>query len=437
MGSKSKMPAARLTDVDTGHPPSPPTPVITGSANVLINSLPAARKGDMLVPHHPGIRTISEGSASVKINGMEAARITDSINCGGVLITGSANVLIGDNPVLVKPTPVKRLNIQFPNGRGGQSTTPSPAPPAENPTVAADIVTYTNKPHSNDTEVRTIPALAKTLDENKASAVQYWTDAELNAQSFPAALGARLMRLNAEAGYSTGEGLLSLAETLTDWDKFTATVAGVYNAATNPEKTYEALKQAALEFAELPAEQQGEAAYKMLIGGLAGSAAVKATGAVKGLAKVGDGVPKSTQPLGGRGPATQWNGFDESLAGGPVRDLNTNRIKITDRGIAVVEKHTSRFGSDEANQIMIDRLNQISRGDIPATQQDLNFYSHELREYVRYRKVGWETGVPLDADKATDLWRQAHSATLDDYNLPLQADELLYHPEALKVLYGD
>lgn len=98
MGSKSKMPAARLGDIDTGHPPSPPTPVIIGSTNVLINSRPAARKGDMLAPHHPGIRTISEGSGSVKINGKPAARVSDSINCGGKLIIGAFNVLIGDKP---------------------------------------------------------------------------------------------------------------------------------------------------------------------------------------------------------------------------------------------------------------------------------------------------------------------------------------------------
>jgi len=98
MGSKSKMPAARLGDIDTGHPPSPPTPVIMGSTNVLINSRPAARQGDMLVPHHPGVRKITEGSGSVKINGKPAARVTDGINCGGKLIIGSGNVLIGDQP---------------------------------------------------------------------------------------------------------------------------------------------------------------------------------------------------------------------------------------------------------------------------------------------------------------------------------------------------
>jgi hypothetical protein len=138
---------------------------------------------------------------------------------------------------------------------------------------------------------------------------------------------------------------------------------------------------------------------------------------------------------GGRGPATSWNGFDEALAGGTVRDLTTNRIKVTGRGIDVVEGHVSRFGPDSANSLMIDRLRRISRGELQATAQDLNFYSHELREFVRYRRLGWKNGVPADSDAAMNLWRQAHTGTLGDYNLPLHADELLYHPDALKLLW--
>ncbi len=148
-------------------------------------------------------------------------------------------------------------------------------------------------------------------------------------------------------------------------------------------------------------------------------------------------VPNSATPKGARGPATQWEGFDEALAGGPVRDLTTDNIKVTDLGISVVQKHTSRFGGDKANEIMIERLQKISSGEVSATQQDLNFYSHELREYVRYRKLGYETGVPSNSNQATDLWRQTHSATLDDYSLPLHSDDLLYHPDALKVLYEE
>ncbi|MET0089709.1 MAG: hypothetical protein ABW068_06760 [Candidatus Thiodiazotropha sp.] len=68
--------------------------------------------------------------------------------------------------------------------------------------------------------------------------------------------------------------------------------------------------------------------------------------------------------------------FDPEQAGGPLRDLNNDNIKFTDKGVDIVEKHTSRFGPDDANQHMIDRLRQISRGEIEPTQVDRNFYSH-------------------------------------------------------------
>ncbi len=113
MGSKSKQPAARLGDIDTGHPGAPPTPIITASTNVFTNGIPAGRKGDQLAPHHPGIRLITEGSSSVHINGRPAARVTDAINCGGKMAIGSGNVFIGDDPQLEKPTPPDTYVAEF------------------------------------------------------------------------------------------------------------------------------------------------------------------------------------------------------------------------------------------------------------------------------------------------------------------------------------
>jgi RHS repeat-associated protein len=110
MGSKSKMPAARLGDVDTGHGSSEPTAVEKSSENVLINGRGAARQGDMLVAHHSGVRTIIEGAGSVLINGKPAARVSDAINCGGKLAVGSANVLIGDSPKAASNT---KLKLEF------------------------------------------------------------------------------------------------------------------------------------------------------------------------------------------------------------------------------------------------------------------------------------------------------------------------------------
>ena len=135
-----------------------------------------------------------------------------------------------------------------------------------------------------------------------------------------------------------------------------------------------------------------------------------------------------------RGLATAWSGFDEAVAGGPVRSLTTQRLKITIRGIAVVERHLSRFGPDQANCVMVARLYRIARGELHPTAQDVNFYAHEIREFVRYRQGGWADGVPAESDAALNLWRHTHSVTLDDYGLPLRRDDFLYHPEARRLL---
>jgi RHS repeat-associated protein len=87
-------PAARKGDL-AKHEKAPPGPILRGSGNVLINSLPAARMGDK-VQHKKGEEPIVQGSGSVLFNGKNAARITDKVACGGEVIAGSGNVLIGD-----------------------------------------------------------------------------------------------------------------------------------------------------------------------------------------------------------------------------------------------------------------------------------------------------------------------------------------------------
>lgn len=121
--------------------------------------------------------------------------------------------------------------------------------------------------------------------------------------------------------------------------------------------------------------------------------------------------------------------FDSTQAGGPVRHLSTRRLKVTGRGIDAVGRHIGRFGKDEANRVMIDRLHRIAKGEIEPTRYDLSYYSHELREFVRYRRLGFPTGAGDDYD----LWNNAHSATLKDYGLQeldANGNRNLFHPEA-------
>lgn len=75
--------------------------IITGSSNVFINGLGAARTGDITEEFDvcdTGSGTIGQGSLSVFINGKSASRLGDPINPhnGTASITsGSANVYIG------------------------------------------------------------------------------------------------------------------------------------------------------------------------------------------------------------------------------------------------------------------------------------------------------------------------------------------------------
>ena len=92
-----------------------------------------------------------------------------------------------------------------------------------------------------------------------------------------------------------------------------------------------------------------------------------------------------------------------------------------------MEQHVARFGPDLPNQEMIRRLRDIAAGTVQPTRFDLNFYTHELREFVRYRRRGWQTGQPPDPDIAYDLWNHTHTAALEDYGPP--AHGALYHPD--------
>ncbi|PHS18373.1 MAG: type VI secretion protein [Blastopirellula sp.] len=94
-------PAARVGDmhvcpkVEPGPVPHVGGPIMPlGSHNVLIGSMPAARKGDMATCTGPP-DTISQGSANVMANGMPMARMLDSCNHGGIIVQGFPMVIVG------------------------------------------------------------------------------------------------------------------------------------------------------------------------------------------------------------------------------------------------------------------------------------------------------------------------------------------------------
>jgi len=104
--------AARQTDTSKGDPHAhwcmacPHTvvgPIITGSPNVFINGLPAARESDIGIASvccGPNMYKIIMGSTTVFINGKMAARKDDqTLHCEtgtGKIIMGSPTVDFGD-----------------------------------------------------------------------------------------------------------------------------------------------------------------------------------------------------------------------------------------------------------------------------------------------------------------------------------------------------
>jgi uncharacterized Zn-binding protein involved in type VI secretion len=98
--AKAQLPAARLSD-----PTNFGGTIVNGAATVLINGLPAARVSDMIVtPRFVFPITcvggpIIGGAATVFIGGLPAARVGDIAitACGPeVIAAGSPNVLIGN-----------------------------------------------------------------------------------------------------------------------------------------------------------------------------------------------------------------------------------------------------------------------------------------------------------------------------------------------------
>jgi hypothetical protein len=144
-------------------------------------------------------------------------------------------------------------------------------------------------------------------------------------------------------------------------------------------------------------------------------------------------VAASQRPSGGRGPTGfgdtrgEYSGrlYDAENCGGPIQKLDWRTARIGAAGIATVKKHVARFiPPTRANQKMITRLEQIAAGAMSSTDFDKRYYTHELREYERYRALG----VPDGNDPGYEVWNDAHSATLEDYQLNERVQPL-YHPD--------
>ncbi|NUT85579.1 hypothetical protein HNO91_04065 [Pseudomonas corrugata] len=120
--------------------------------------------------------------------------------------------------------------------------------------------------------------------------------------------------------------------------------------------------------------------------------------------------------------------FNPDKAGGPIIDLDWRTATVTREGIDAVKLHIVRLDQSDANDVMIERLEKIHRGESAAVDVDKRFYTHELRELERFRALGLaDNFIPGNGSVE---WNNAHTATLEDYKLG-SSESLLYSSEAL------
>ena len=211
---------------------------------------------------------------------------------GGFITIGPAGITISGVPVLINSGGVAgsgsgclpdaaKLPIEADDGKPGDTGKVEKA-------IAKPAVTA---------KARAASTPINRIAENRASSVDYWRDIEHDAPNFPEAFGARIMRLNAEAGHDIANGFSGLYDTLTDWEKFKA----LFQYLADPKAIYDGLQETAKEIQALPADKKGEGAYKLLIGGLAAG----------GGSKLGASVGRKVGKDWARGCWDKENFYDE------------------------------------------------------------------------------------------------------------------------------
>jgi hypothetical protein len=120
------------------------------------------------------------------------------------------------------------------------------------------------------------------LEFDKEVALDYWESQKDNADNFPEYFLAHMMGLNTKIGYGFAEGVANTIDTIKDPEKLkeavSGTVNGVINTVTHPAQTLEALEKSAIEFRDLPTQQQAEILYTLGVSSLVGGRLLKRKG---------------------------------------------------------------------------------------------------------------------------------------------------------------
>ncbi|WP_432218637.1 S-type pyocin domain-containing protein [Pseudomonas kribbensis] len=121
--------------------------------------------------------------------------------------------------------------------------------------------------------------------------------------------------------------------------------------------------------------------------------------------------------------------FNPNKSGGPILDLDWRTAVINRAGIDAVKLHIARLDQSDANDVMIQRIEEILSGRLASTDTDLRYYTHEIRELERFRALGLSD--VFRPDKESPMWNNAHTATLEDFKLE-DNEALLYTKDAIE-----
>jgi RHS repeat-associated protein len=140
-----------------------------------------------------------------------------------------------------------------------------------------------------------------------------------------------------------------------------------------------------------------------------------------GAATLGWGAYAQARPLPGTGA------FSEGASGGGgLGRLAGAEIRVSERGMQIVERHLTKFGSHPENTAMINRLRSALAEGRTISGADASFYMHEVNEATRMARL--TAGGARTFEEAYDI---AHAAALQKYGV---SPFSVYHPEVIAIM---
>ncbi|MBB5020668.1 hypothetical protein HNQ59_003993 [Chitinivorax tropicus] len=154
-----------------------------------------------------------------------------------------------------------------------------------------------------------------------------------------------------------------------------------------------------------------------------------------------------SEGIGWGGPNTTRTGaFDPALLNAPERvmwpDLGRLESKqgyVSSAGLEKVQTHLDLFGQNEANSLMVQRLQRALDSGTPIEGADLVFYTHELNEATRTGRLAKELNVSPaivaeQSEAGYAFYNKVHVESLNKYQT---SPFSVYHLDVLNANPGD